>query len=198
MSRREPIGRWIVAALVAGVPPLVVWSGGCGNCSDSYGYATCPEPVPVSVMIDPQPEPCELDGSDTADGGLPQCADLLRVRVALVGTWIGAEVNPFGQAFQVQITFGSDGHYTGHCAQSSCPTSVFYWGTDDDSPLKTYEVTGLNTTYGWAVGHLAVVVQDNETMSTDPAFMLPVAQHLQFHIWADTDMPMLFDLTRAP
>jgi hypothetical protein len=119
----------------------------------------------------------------------------------MAGTWVGQETNPWTDAFQVRIVFGADGHYSGHCAQSSCPAPVFYSGVDDDSPLKTYSLVDLRSD-GTTLGHLVIFFGPNNTQTgdLDPLTLSADGQQLQFQFWATWSGrygPLVFKLKRA-
>jgi hypothetical protein len=141
-----------------------------------------------------------------ADGTFGSClcvaSEFERIRTGLIGTWVGSDDSPWASPFQVTITFGVDGHYTGHCAETACPQPVFYWGSDDDAPTKVYALTNLESD-GTSIGRLTVHFDtsgsddegaiENLTLSAD-------GQHLHFEFWATWSGrygPVVFDLTRA-
>ena len=117
----------------------------------------------------------------------------------MVGTWMGQETNPWTVAFQVRITFGSDGHYSGHCAQTSCPASVFYYGLDDDSPLKTYQLIDLHAN-GTGTGRIVSYFGPNDVTNDllDEVSVSTDAQHLNFEFWHGQYGPLVFNLMRVP
>ena len=77
--------------------------------------------------------PCVCD----ADTGSWQSAELARLERGIVGTWVGTQTNPYSSSScSVTLTFEANGHYSGHSPGETC--AVFYYGTNADSPLKTY------------------------------------------------------------
>jgi hypothetical protein len=69
-------------------------------------------------------------------------AELLAgVQAAMPGSWQGIATTPWTTPCRVEISFTADGHYSGRCAElpSDC-CQVFYYGSDDDTPIKRYRV----------------------------------------------------------
>jgi hypothetical protein len=71
---------------------------------------------------------------------------------AFAAHWRGWATTPFGWScgeYQVDLDFAPDGHYSAHVlppAPDGC--TAFYYGDDEDSPLKVYELTDLATVTG--------------------------------------------------
>jgi hypothetical protein len=69
-------------------------------------------------------------------------AELLAgVQAAMPGRWKGLATTPWTTPYQVEIRFTADGHYSGRCTElpSDC-CQAFYYGSDDDTPIKRYRV----------------------------------------------------------
>ena len=69
-------------------------------------------------------------------------AELLAgVQAAMPGRWEGLATSPWTTPYRVQISFTADGHYSGRCTElaSDC-CLAFYYGSDDDTPIKRYRV----------------------------------------------------------
>jgi hypothetical protein len=120
----------------------------------------------------------------------------------MVGTWVGQVTTPTTAPYKVRIVFGPDGHYSGHCAQASCPEPVFYYGSDDDSPLKTYLLVDLHSN-GSALGHIVIFFGPGnvQTGDLDALTLSPDGKNLKFQFWATWGSgrygPYVFDLTRG-
>jgi hypothetical protein len=122
-----------------------------------------------------------------------------RIRKGIVGTWIGRHSDPWGEPFLVEITFEADGHYSGHCAQASCRAPVFYYGIDDDSPLKTYELRDVLAN-GRASGVIGILFALNgvpEVRDLRQVFVSQDLQSLTFEFWNGIYGPVVFDLRRV-
>jgi len=79
----------------------------------------------------------------TGPGGGADVASLLSgVRVAMVGRWHGQVTTPWTTPYEVDVTFDADGHYSARCSEPAiaCCCSAFYYGTDDDTPIKQWRV----------------------------------------------------------
>jgi hypothetical protein len=75
----------------------------------------------------------------------------------LVGSWSGTNSNPWTDPYAVTADFRSDGTYS---ANSDSEYWALYFGPDDDTPLKTYEVTSVLQS-GAGQGSIAFVWVDN-------------------------------------
>jgi hypothetical protein len=60
----------------------------------------------------------------------------------MVGKWHGSVLFNTDPAYEVNIEFFSNGQYSAHKTSGANP--AFYYGVDDDSPSKTYEIRSLN------------------------------------------------------
>ena len=138
---------------------------------------------------------CRADG--TFDRCICASSEFLRIRDGMVGTWMGKQSNPWIASYQVRITFTSDGRYSGHCAQASCPSAVFYYGSDEDTSLKTYNLIDLHQD-GTAYGRIALYFGLNNANSEilDEVFVSLDGQHLTFQFWNGDYGPLVFDLMR--
>jgi hypothetical protein len=178
---------------------------GLGGNGDSGGVAgmAVPRCVPgqsiACVCTDSTQgaQVCQADGTYASC----VCTDTAfeQLRQAMVGTWLGQDSNPWTEPYTVQITFSADGHYSGHCAQPSCPAPVFYYGLDDDSPLKTYEIRDIHTD-GTGGGRIAILWDESYTdlRELDMITPSPDLTQLHFEFWNGDYGPVVFDLTRVP
>ncbi len=71
----------------------------------------------------------------------PSVPPLAALRAAMVGSWRGMTSTPWTAPYTTEVTFSADGHYRAHTVGGSGP--AFYYGTDDDSPQKTYLLDNL-------------------------------------------------------
>jgi hypothetical protein len=67
--------------------------------------------------------------------------ELMRVRNGLIGTWTGTVTTPWVSPYAVTFTFDSYSHYSAKSADGLYP--ALYYGTDDDSPDKRYDVSDI-------------------------------------------------------
>jgi hypothetical protein len=87
-----------------------------------------------------EPPPCGRTGTPPTD-------PVARLKYAFAAHWRGQATTPFGWTcgpYSVDLRFEPDGHYSGHVlppAPDYCV--VFYYGSDEDSPVKVYELTDL-------------------------------------------------------
>jgi len=74
-------------------------------------------------------------------------------KTRIVGTWTGTATNRWREPWNVELTFFDDGVYSGRNLSDSSP--AFYYGTDSDSPSKTYAIEYVMAD-GRAVGHIDI------------------------------------------
>ena len=182
--------------------------GGLGGGVGSGGRGGTGGGPPLCV-----PGTSQVCACSTGDSGAQVCGPtgtfgacvcnnaFLRIKRGMVGTWRGTDSTPWTSSFQVLITFGADGHYSAHCAQAACPAPVFYYGVDDDTPEKTYELRTLNGD-GTGAGIIRIYFFPGNTTTgdLDEVKLSDDGQHLAFEFWATWSGrygPVTFDLTRV-
>lgn len=80
-----------------------------------------------------------------------------RIRTGMVGDWYGIVSTPWTSPYVVTLSFDEALSYSAECAWSSNQCCVaFYYGTDDDSDLKRFELDRV-TDDGHAFGELDVI-----------------------------------------
>ena len=142
----------------------------------------------------------DADPSATLD------AALTRGTEGIVGSWRGVVTTPWTSPYEVSVTFRADGTYSARCAWSSnvC-CEAFYYGTDDDTPLKRYRIDTVNSSQ-------AVSGTDRHHLRRQRGRLLPSGyqgnirklklspdeNRMQFEFWYDDYGPTLFDLARVP
>jgi len=142
---------------------------------------------------------CRMDGTYGACSCLS--TELARIRDGMVGSWIGTQQQPWVAPYRVKIAFGADGHYSAHCAQTTCPGSVFYYGSDDDSSDKTYALRDLAAD-GTGTGIIAIVFAfgNVNTGDLEEVVLSDDGTRLTFEFWPSwlgRLGPVTFDLVRA-
>jgi hypothetical protein len=115
-----------------------------------------PTAAPAQVPT-PPPGPTATPGPTTPASPAPGSCDsfvfvpgpitvasLSELEAGIVGTWVGCLTTPWVEPYRVTITFREDGTYGG-TAQEGSPDGnpAFYYGSDDDSPEKRYEINDL-------------------------------------------------------
>jgi len=146
---------------------------------------------------------CQSDGTfgpcscaPTNDGNWEQQM-LARIRAGVVGTWSGTQTNPWQPSCSVVIRFDADGHYAAHSSMDdSC--IVFYYGTNDDSPQKTYLLDDV-TAAGEGSGQLAIYFAPNDLNEAQLSHIAlsDDGMSLTFECMKDNYGPLQFVLTRA-
>jgi hypothetical protein len=193
MVRGAFLRSWLAVAFVT-----------CGACDNRVALDVPLTPPQGGEAAMAQRSVAGTDGGQAGSVGgcLASGQALARIQAAMVGTWDGVQSNPWtgnyqgGQSqFQVQLAFRADGTYSGHCADASCPSAVFYYGSDDDSSAKRYQLLNMNDD-GTARGELTLL--DWPGGDLDAVAVSPDLQRLTFEFWDDGYGPVIFDLTRAP
>ena len=114
-----------------------------------------------------------------------------------MGTWHGTVDTPYTPPrYDVDITFEANGHYKSACSNAA-NCRAFYYGSDDDSPLHTYDLNDVfanRTAAGWIylwsqpgspVGELKSVT------------LLGNATRLKFEFFNGLHGPFRYDLYRV-
>lgn len=118
------------------------------------------------------------------------------VQKQMIGKWKGTVTTRWIPPYQVQVEFFSNGQYS---ARNMDPTGspALYYGTDADSPTKTYEVISLDAKGG--NGNI-VVLFDIGTTTLDQLKAIKLSNNnnsLTFELWHFNEYgPVSFDLTR--
>lgn len=115
---------------VAGGTGAIDWGGVGGTAAlppaDDCSYPSFPEPgwtPPDWVPL-------------AATSGAPEA----HPRSAMIGSWRGVVHTPWTTPYLVELTFAEDGHYSASTPELGDCAPAFYYGTDDDSPLKQWRV----------------------------------------------------------
>jgi hypothetical protein len=144
---------------------------------------------------------CRNDGTyasctcTTAGVGSWEQQQLARLRKGVLGTWVGTQTNPWQPPCATTMTFGSDGVYTAHSPGDGC--GVFYYGTNDDSPEKTYDLNDIHAD-GQGSGSLAIYFGPGNTNLgvLDHIVLSDDENQLSFECRKDGYGPLIFSLTR--
>lgn len=113
--------------------------------TEAYPWLTGCAATPPSTPFAPPPLP---SGSFEA-----RRTFLEAVGAGMVGNWRGIATTPWISPYAVAMTFGSKGGYSARRLDKSgaSPQPAFYYGTDDDTPLKQYrleDVSSLGRVHG--------------------------------------------------
>jgi hypothetical protein len=193
-----------------GVGGSVGWGGSVGvGGSVGTGGSTRPACVPgqsvscacASGLTGAQV--CRSDGTYAAcvcepiDASSWQQQQLARIQQGVVGTWIGVQTNPWEPPCKTTITFDKTGHYSAHSPGDVCV--VLYYGTNTDSPDKTYRVDDVLAN-GDGAGEIAICFGGGgNTVVGEIRHMVLSAdgRHLTFEVYNDRYGPIVFDLVRS-
>jgi hypothetical protein len=182
--------------------------GGGSGGTRPVGHAGSPDVGPVGGMGGVTPcayPPVALELKEWHEPALPSTFDaaLKRLTTGMVGEWYGVVTTPWTEPYAVTLTFGEDGSYSGQCVWSSNQCCLaFYYGTDDDSELKRYELEGV-TFDGEGYGTIDIIFGVDgsygessyqgalENLELDATF-----DRLRFDFMYGTYGPLAFDLGR--
>jgi hypothetical protein len=84
--------------------------------------------------------------------------ELMRVRNGVVGTWTGTATTPWVAPYSVTFTFDSYTHYSARSLQGN--QVALYYGIDDDSPFKRYDIADLRAN-GDGTGTIDIVFSNS-------------------------------------
>jgi hypothetical protein len=142
---------------------------------------------------------CRKDGTYDAcvcaDAGSWEQQQFARIKQGMVGTWIGTQTNPWDEGCPTTLTFEANGHYSGHSPADTCV--VFNYGTNDDSPEKTYQLTDVHATgEGW--GEIQIYFSPGDTNQGElrHVALSPDGNLLNFECWKGEYGPLVFSLKR--
>jgi len=120
----------------------------------------------------------------------------MRVRNGFIGTWTGT-ATAFGDTWPVTFTFDSYTHYSAKSLQAGIP--ALYYGSDDDSPLKLYNITDIQAN-GDATGTIVIYFSANDTNldNLQGIELSADGSHLQFYFMHfGANGPLQYDLQRV-
>jgi hypothetical protein len=199
------VGGW---ASVGGASAVGGWAsvGGASNVGGSAGVggaiASCIPGQSVACACTSGlsgAQICRNDGAYgacvCAGGGSLEQDQFIRIRNGMVGTWVGVQSNPWFEDCPTTLTFEANGHYSAHSPGEGC--TVFYYGTNNDSPEKTYELADvLANGEGW--GEIEIYFEPGNTNRGELRHVVLSADGngLTFESWKDGYGPVVFTLER--
>jgi hypothetical protein len=130
------------------------------------------------------------------DAGTWEQQQLARLRRGIVGTWSGMQTNPWNSGCETKIQFEASGHYSAHSPGDSC--IVFYYGSNDDSPEKTYLLDDVLAT-GEGQGEIAFWFSPGNVNPGElrHVFLSDDENLLRFEAWKTGYGPLVFTLKRV-
>lgn len=166
-----------------------------------------PTPAPVATPIPtpppaPMPTPQPAPTSEWCDtfSFLPSPTisvdSLVELQEGIVGTWVGCLTTPWVPRYQVTITFRADGTYSS-VAEEAVIHPALYYGTDDDSPEKVYELNDLQDDLE-GIGQIDIVFWEGNTNRGELRNIRLTGDELEFEFFHRGEYgPLLFQLYRA-
>ena len=196
----------------AGVPAC--GNGGTGDIGGSAaggagGAAACMPWMPMTCSFPPLAISLAPWEADEQQRSLDEALE--RAIAAIPGDWHGTATSPWEPPYEVSLSFTTAGGYSAHCAWSSNMCCVaFYYGTDDDTPLKRYQLDQISIE-GHLSGSIDIVFSYPDGLGGvrydrsgyDGAMkeveLDATRNRLRFQFWyGDHYGPILYDLERTP
>jgi hypothetical protein len=181
-----------IASLPVDAGPMNVVGGG-GNS----GFAACVAGRSVAcACADGRSGAQVCNGASFEPCRCGELPALAAIKNGVVGNWKGMVATPWVPPYAVVLRLAADGHYSAHCLQAEC--IALYWGADDDSPEKTYDVQDLRAD-GKATGEIAIWFFPGDTNRGEVRSLQLGADGstLTFEVWKDEYGPLKFDLRRV-
>lgn len=186
--------------------------GGIGG-APNLGAAGGPGGGPVTLTCQPlvrvcQPPPVSFSpASWQADGAQRTLDEAIHHAIdGIRGDWYGVVTTPWTPAYEVSISFAADGGYSARCLWSSNMCCLaFYYGTDDDTPLKHYKIDSVSLS-GQVSGTIDIIFgtrasgyyQSGYGGELEKVELDATGNRLRFEFWYDHDYgPTVFDLQRV-
>jgi hypothetical protein len=160
-------------------------SANCACASGATGAQVCRADGTYGACV------CEL-----VDAGSWEQQQLARIQQGIVGTWTGTQNNPWEPTCKTTFIFESNGHYSAHSPGDYCV--VLYYGTNDDSPEKTYRIDDVLAN-GDGAGEI-ILYWDAGTTNLGEVRHLALSadgHHLTFEVFNREYGPLVFDLVRS-
>jgi hypothetical protein len=109
---------------------------------------------------------------------------LAELRAGFVGTWAGCVNEPWIPFYWVTVTFRADGTYsaTGLGTQSGIHEPAFYYGTDSDSPFKTYALNDFRADDN-GVGQIDIVYDADSINRDELRNIMLMGDRLEFEFF---------------
>jgi hypothetical protein len=189
--------------------PDVGWGGSGGaagfdGASEDGGNVFPGDPLPP----DSTHGNCEGIAQLSPEGWTPApSASLDGTRAAMLGRWTGTATSHWVPHWGVEASFAEDGTYSGRSNDLGAP--AFYWGTDDDTPLKRWWLDawrpgtsvaagGIDIIYSYGTPEQPSYQESGYQGSLDCVQVSADGQRLRFELWYDdTRGPVVYDLRRA-
>ena len=126
-------------------------------------------------------------------------SNLETIQKQFIGQWEGEAIPSFSstQPYKVSINFNADGTYS---AKNTTPKSglpAFYYGTDEDSDLKVFDIYNLYSD-GRASANITIVFSPGTTNIGKLNFITMSEDYnqLSFEFWKGSYGPIKYTLTR--
>ena len=163
-----------------------------------------PSPTPTAIPVatpypstPPPPSPGECDTFEFA-GGEITVGSVVELQDGIVGTWVGCVITPWVAPYWVTIEFREDGTYSA-TAEDDAPDGLpaFYYGSDEDSPEKRYEINDLQDDLE-GIGQIDIWFWEGNTNRGDLRNIRLMGNALEFEFFHRGDYgPLTYRLYRV-
>ena len=151
-----------------------------------------PEPTP-----EPTPFPSRCDTFVWSPSPTVSVSSLAELEDGMVGTWEGCVSTPWVPVYWVTITFRADGTYSGYAEENLYGEPAFYYGTDEDSPEKLYELNDLQDDLE-GIGQIDIVFWAGNTNRGELRNIRLTGDELEFEFFHRGEYgPLRYQLTRT-
>lgn len=184
-----------------GGPPTPRPDGGTpGHPFPPTGPIECMPPAPVLCTCASGQnglQQCRSDGTLGACYCSPgdRREDLERVRLGIVGSWVGQRTTPWDGTHLAWFRFEASGRYYALC--DDC--STLYWGEDTNVSQRRYDIFDTYAD-GGGEGEIALMFGSGAQMT--PIQRIDISEdenHVTFEVWRrDVRFPVEVELTRVP
>ncbi len=128
---------------------------------------------------------------------IEELTDLEKIQESFIGNWVGTVTTPWIDPYSVEVEFKSNGTYSARNTSSNGP--AFYYGSDDDSESKTYQIYDLYAN-GQAIANITLYFWPGNVNYSKLDFieLSDNNNKLVFEYWHRSEYgPVTFELTRV-
>jgi hypothetical protein len=162
--------------------------------------ARCPSVVGTvsssvaAIAMDGRPEACEGFAFARDEITASSYEDLT---AGIVGTWRGCVSTPWTPMYEVTFTFNADGTYSAMTDEvlDGSRMIALYYGSDEDSPLKTYAITDLQASR-LGVGQIDIYFFQKSVVRGSLRNVRLMGDRLEFEVFNRDYGPVTFQVAR--
>jgi len=148
-----------------------------------------------AIAMDGRPEACEGFAFARAEITASSYEELT---AGIVGTWRGCVSTPWTPMYEVTFTFNADGTYSAMTDEvlDGSRMIALYYGSDEDSPLKTYAITDLQASR-LGVGQIDLYFFQESVVRGSLRNVRLMGDRLEFEVFNREYGPVTFQVSRT-